>query len=158
MKTILVPVDFSSATRDVVNAAVHLAQPLGAHVVVLHSLHPPMVTTDYGAGLEVLHETIAINEKAAVRQLEHLKKVLTSKAIVADTLLVHGYASANILEQARNLKADYLILGSHGHTALYDLIVGSTTHAILKASPCPVIVIPPTHAKKPAKKRAGKRS
>jgi nucleotide-binding universal stress UspA family protein len=155
MKTILAPIDFSPATRDVVQTAVQLAQPLGAHVVLLHSLQPPMITTDYGIGLEILQETLAINEKAAIRQLNHLKTVLTAKGIVADTVLVNGFAATHIVEQAVNLKADYLILGSHGHTALYDLLVGSTTHAVLKKSPCPVIVVPPTHVvkKKPAKKR-----
>ncbi|MFA6287479.1 MAG: universal stress protein [Opitutaceae bacterium] len=152
MKTILTPVDFSQATRDVVQATVNLASPLGAHVLLLHSLQPPLITTDYGIGIEVLHETLAINEKAAVRQLEHLKKLLTAKGLVADTLLVNGLAAPNIIDQAVSLGADYIILGSHGHTAFYDLLVGSTTHMVLKKAPCPVIVVPITK-KKPVKKR-----
>ncbi len=152
MKTILAPVDFSQATRDVVQATVDLASPLGAHVLLLHSLQPPLITTDYGIGIEVLHETLAINEKAAVRQLEHLKKLLTAKGLVADTLLVNGQAAPNIVSQAVELGADYIILGSHGHTAFYDLLVGSTTHAVLQKAPCPVIVVPITK-KKPGKKR-----
>ena len=152
MKTILTPVDFSQATRDVVQATVNLASPLGAHVLLLHSLQPPLITTDYGIGIEVLHETLAINEKAAVRQLEHLKKLLTAKGLVADTLLVNGQAAPNIIDQAVSLGADYIILGSHGHTAFYDLLVGSTTHMVLQKSPCPVIVVPITK-KKAAKKR-----
>ena len=153
MKTILTPVDFSPATREVINATVNLAKPLGAHVLLLHSLQPPVVTTDYGIGIEVLHETLAINEKVAVHQLEHLKAVLKSKGLVTDTILVNGHAATHIIEQARNLKADYIILGSHGHTALYDLLVGSTTHDVLVKSTCPVIVVPPAKKAKPAKKR-----
>lgn len=153
MKTILTPVDFSPATRDVVNATVNLARPLGAHVLLLHSLQPPIVTTDYGIGIEVLHETLAVNEKVAIQQLEHLKAVLTAKGLVADTILVNGHAATHIIEQARDLKADYIILGSHGHTAFYDLLVGSTTHAVLVKSSCPVIVVPPAKKSKPAKKR-----
>jgi nucleotide-binding universal stress UspA family protein len=118
----------------------------------MHSLQPPLITTDYGIGIEVLHETLAINEKAAVRQLDHLKKLLTAKGLVADTILVNGQAAPNIISQAIALDADYIILGTHGHTAFYDLLVGSTTHAVLKKAPCPVIVVPVTK-KKPAKKR-----
>jgi nucleotide-binding universal stress UspA family protein len=33
-------------------------------------------------------------------------------------------------------------MGSHGHTALYDLIAGSTTTRVLKGAPCPVVVVP----------------
>ena len=153
MKTILTPVDFSPATRDVIQAAVSLASPLGAHVLLLHCLQPPLVTTDYGIGIEVLQETLALNEKTAIRQLEHLKKSLTLKGLVADTLLINGQAAPNIIEQAVALGADYILLGSHGHTAFYDLLVGSTTHAVLKKAPCPVIVVPVAIKKKPARKR-----
>ncbi|HTJ80003.1 MAG TPA: universal stress protein [Rariglobus sp.] len=152
MKTILTPVDFSQATREVVRATVNLASPLGAHVLLMHSLQPPLITTDYGIGIEVLQETLALNEKAAVRQLEHLKKLLTSKGLVADTLLVNGQAATNIIEQAGTVGADYIILGSHGHTAFYDLLVGSTAHVVIQKAPCPVIVVPMAK-KKPAKKR-----
>jgi len=153
MKTILTPVDFSAATREVVQATVNLASPLGAHVLLMHSLQPPLITTDYGIGIEVLHETLAINEKVAVRQLEHLKKILTAKGLVADTLLVNGQAAPNIIDQARSVGADYIILGSHGHTAFYDLLVGSTAHVVIQKAPCPVIVVPVAQKKKPAKKR-----
>lgn len=152
MKTILTPVDFSPATRDVVDAAVKLAAPLGAHVLLLHSLQPPLITTDYGIGIEVLQETLALNEKAAARQLEHLKKMLTAKGLVVDTILINGQAAPNIIDQAVALKADYIILGSHGHTAFYELLVGSTAHAVIKKAPCPVMVVPPGK-KKPVKKR-----
>lgn len=118
----------------------------------MHSLQAPLITTDYGIGIEVLHETLAIHEKVAVRQLEHLKKMLTAKGLVADTLLVNGQAAPNIISQAATLDADYIILGTHGHTAFYDLLVGSTTHAVLQKAPCPVIVVPVTK-KKASKKR-----
>lgn len=154
MNTILTPVDFSPATRDVVQAAASLALPLGAHIILLHCLQPPLVTTDYGVGLDVLQETLELNERTAVRQLDHLKKFLTSKGLVADTLLVKGAAAANIISQATSERADYIILGSHGHTAFYDLLVGGTAHAVIQKAPCPVIVVPIARKKsKPSKKR-----
>jgi len=152
MKTILTPVDFSPATRDVVRATLALASPLGAHIFLLHSLQPPLITTDYGIGVEVVQESIALNEKAATRQLDHLRKLLTTQGLVVDTLLVNGLPAHNIAAQAAEVGADYIILGSHGHTAFYELLVGSTTHAVLQKSPCPVIVVPPSK-KKRAKKR-----
>jgi nucleotide-binding universal stress UspA family protein len=48
----------------------------------------------------------------------------------------------HILAEAERTDADYIIMGSHGHTALYDLLVGSTTHGILRKARCPVVVIP----------------
>ena len=45
-----------------------------------------------------------------------------------------GAPSPHIIEQAQRVSADYIVMGSHGHTALYDLIVGSTTHGELYLS------------------------
>ena len=47
-----------------------------------------------------------------------------------------------IAEMAATLEVDYIVMGSHGHTALYDLLVGSTTHGVLLRAKCPVIIVP----------------
>jgi nucleotide-binding universal stress UspA family protein len=56
----------------------------------------------------------------------------------------------SILDHAKQVSADYLVMGSHGHTALYDLLVGSTTHGVLLRAPCPVVITPSPKAAKPA--------
>jgi len=60
-----------------------------------------------------------------------------------------GAPAPLILAQAESEKADYIVMGSHGHTALYDLVVGSTTHQVLRKARCPVMIVPP-----PVKKAA----
>ena len=47
-----------------------------------------------------------------------------------------------ILEEAERLEAEVIIMGSHGHGALYDLIVGSVTEGVLRKAKCPVLVLP----------------
>jgi nucleotide-binding universal stress UspA family protein len=42
------------------------------------------------------------------------------------------------------VKADYVIMGSHGHGKLYDFLVGSTASGIIKKATCGVIIVPPT--------------
>jgi len=146
MKTILTPVDFSSATRGVVAVALELARSTGGRLVLLHAVQYPVITTDYGLTAEMLQQTIEINETAARRQLAHLEKTLGDQGVPVTTRLAGGFPAGNIIEQARELQANYVVLGSHGHTAFYDLLVGSTTHAVLKKSPCPVVVVPPEKA------------
>lgn len=143
MKTILAPVDFSSATRGVLVVAQDLARMTGGQIVLLHAVQQPVITTDYGLTAEVLQETMAANQGAARSQIEHLEKTLLDKGVLVETRLVSGYAAGNIVEQAGELRAAYIVLGSHGHTAFYDLLVGSTTHAVLKTAPCPVVIVPP---------------
>lgn len=153
MKTILTPVDFSSATRGVISVAQDLARTTGGQIVLLHAVQQPVITTDYGLTMEMLQETLAANQSAARNQIQHLEEALKAKGLTVKTRLVTGFAAGNIVEQAAKLRADYIVLGSHGHTAFYDLLVGSTTNAVLKKAPCPVVIVPPE--KKRAKKKRG---
>jgi universal stress protein A len=143
MKTILAPVDFSPATAHVLDTATELARAVQGEVVLLHVVQPPMVTSDYGLAMENVQEILAVSEKAATRQLAHLQQRLQSSDVPTRTLQVNGAPVTAILEQAKALGAVYVVIGSHGHTAFYDLLVGSTTHGILKKSPCPVVIVPP---------------
>lgn len=147
MKTILVPIDFSNATRGVIDTAFSLATAPGAQIHLLHSLQPPMVTTDYGLGMEGLQETVMVAQRNAERQLSHLQDELAGRGVTVTTSLTHGPAAPTIAEKARELTPDAIVLGSHGHTALYDLLVGSTTNAVLKHATCPVVIVPPSKAR-----------
>ena len=143
MKTLLVSVDFSPATRAVVETAAGLAQASQAKLILHHSVMPPIVTAEFGVGVELMQETLDVLQKGARRQLAHLEDELTARGLNVQTVLSNGLAADNILEQAAKTKADAIVLGSHGHTALYDLIVGGTTHAVLRKAQCPVVVVPP---------------
>lgn len=146
MKTLLVPVDFSGATRTLLSTIEKVAEA-GAKVFFLHSLTPPLVTTDYGVGVDMLHETIALARKTAIKQLEHLVKTIEARGFKAQAILENGPAAQAILEVARKRKVDAIVLGARGHTALYNLIIGSTTQAVLKKATCPVVVVPPLATK-----------
>ena len=143
MKTILTPVDFSSATRAVLATALELARTTGGNVVLLHAVQPPVITTDYGLSVEVMRETLALSEAAAKKQLTHLEKLVAAKGVAVSSRLTSGFAAGNIVDAAKKVRAAYIVLGSHGHTAVYDLLVGSTTHAVVKKAPCPVVIVPP---------------
>ena len=152
MKTILVPVDFSTATRQVLAAAQPLAEATGAQVALLHVIQPPLLSSDYGLTLDTLREALVASQKTAAKQLAHVEQLLAAQGLTVTSRLLEGFPPEQIVAQARRLHAAYIVLGSHGHTALYELLVGSTAHAILKHAPCPVLIVPP--ALKKAKKRA----
>jgi nucleotide-binding universal stress UspA family protein len=58
------------------------------------------------------------------------------------TVQVVGSPVQHITSEAERTEADYIVMGSHGHTALYELLVGSTTHGVLKRAHCPVVIVP----------------
>jgi len=146
MKTLLVSVDFSDATRAVIATAVDLATA-SSRIVIHHCLVPSLVTTDYGIGIAMLQENPATAEKTARHQLQHIEDELTARGLDVSTVLTNGSAATDILNKAAKLHADAIVIGSHGHTALYELVVGSTTHAVIKKATCPVVIVPASRNK-----------
>lgn len=140
--TILTPVDFSGITDAVIAQTVVLAKALKADVVLLNVLQPPVITSEYGPFMENISEIVTVGEKAAAKQLTRVQDELGAEGIETETLQFTGAPVPNILKQAEKLDVDYIVMGSHGHTAFYDLLVGSTTHGVLLRSPCPVIIVP----------------
>ena len=141
MKTILAPVDFSGATKAVVAEAAVFARAVKGRVVLLSVILPPVSLAGYTL-MESIAEITVAGEKAAAKTLAKLQGDLERDGISTDTLQFVGSPIIHIVEQAVKLKADYIIMGSHGHTALYDLLVGSTTHGVLMRAKCPVVIVP----------------
>ena len=141
MKTILVPVDFSKVSDAVVNEAAALARALDARVLLLTVVQSPAVLGEYASAVDIA-EITAAGEKNAARQLDKLADKLKKQLINTERVQLTGPPVMHIIEQAEKNEADYIVMGSHGHTALYDLLVGSTTHGVLMRSKCPVMVVP----------------
>lgn len=149
MKTILVAIDSSSISEAVVEKAVELAGAAEGRIVLLTVVQPPVFTNEYAPLLDNVAELTRAGEKAATERLQAVQKRLPS-GIPSETVQATGAPVAIILEQAVKHNAQYIVMGSHGHTAIYDLLVGSTTHGVLLRSPCPVVIVPPKN--KPARK------
>ncbi len=141
MKSVLAAIDFSVGTKQVVAEAVVLARAIGARLVVLHVVQPPPVT-DADAGAQMSSQYAAQASEAAAAELVLLQKKLQAAAITIQTTHLVGLPGAKIVDYAQELRADFIVLGSHGHGALYDLIVGHTASYVLKRALCPVVVVP----------------
>lgn len=76
------------------------------------------------------------------KRLELLAGPLRSAGIDVACEVVVGLAVDEILERAKAVPADYIVLGSHGHGALYHLFSGSVVTGVLQHSTCPVVVVP----------------
>jgi len=160
MKTILAPIDFSSVTDAVVTETAALAQALSARVVLFTVVQPPAIASEYAALMENIAEIHAAGEKNAARQLAGLEEKLRARGLSVESDHAIGPPVSLILGQADESGADYIVMGSHGHTSIYDLLVGSTTHGVLMRAKCPVVIVPAAtsaKASKPAKKTAARR-
>jgi nucleotide-binding universal stress UspA family protein len=143
MKTILAAIDFSAVSRRVVTEALDLARAVKGRVVLLHSIPPPpIIATDLaplvGPALYFTDDMV----KAAERRLRRIQREREARGVPIETICLNGFPPTRVLAQAKTCRANYIVLGSHGHTALYDLVAGSTASGVLKRAPCPVVVVP----------------
>ncbi|MGA2018020.1 MAG: universal stress protein [Opitutaceae bacterium] len=148
MKTILVPIDFSGATQTVVDSAAGLARSSRARIVIVHVVQPPAVVADYGPPIGgFLMPVDGPAGPDAARQLARWRRYLEASNIHTETAQLTGASPAKLIAaEAAARAASYIVMGSHGHTALYDLIVGGTASGVLRGAPCPVIIVPARHS------------
>jgi nucleotide-binding universal stress UspA family protein len=161
MKRILVPVDFSPATDCVLTLARELARALQAELHLVHvreiAAVPvfPAATIGYpgigmpemgmAGGLPDGSPSLGVadlpNEKER-SQLGALQDELARSGLRAFAHEPEGAVVEEILKLASEISADLVVMGSHGHGAVYNLLVGCVTEGVLKAGQCPVLLVP----------------
>ncbi len=139
MKTILAPIDLSPVTPGVVAEAAQLARELKAHMVLLNVTRSGRLFEDEAAFRKAIAD---FEEHPLEKKLGACENETGSEAVSGDSLQLIGEPVSVILDQASKLSADYIIMGSHGHSALYDVVVGSVCAGVVKQANCPVIVVP----------------
>lgn len=146
MRQILAALDFSAVTRAVVEQAASLAGAYGAELTLLHVAAPDPAFIGYDVGPQTVRDARARELRTEHRGLQDLADELRARGLRAKALLVQGPAVETLLREARELGAETIVLGSHGHGRVYDVLVGSVAHGVLRQAPCPVLVVPASSA------------
>ncbi len=142
LPVILVPVDFSDVTQRVLETAAGLAAQFKSRVVLLHVAEPEPDFVGFEPGPQTVRVAVARDFKAERQRLDELKQQVEALGIDALALQIQGPIADKILHEAAQQNASLIIIGSHGHGAIYNLLVGSVTSGVLKSAKCPVLVVP----------------
>lgn len=139
---ILVPVDGSTASTRGLEEAIGLAKATGAslalaHVVdefVIASANAPTAWQELSTALRASGEKVLADAEALVRK--HDLPCASELLKAAD----NGAAGA-IIDQAKKLSADLIVMGTHGRRGLRRLTLGSDAEMVLRSSPVPVLMV-----------------
>jgi nucleotide-binding universal stress UspA family protein len=142
LKTILVPLDFSDISERVVEAASTMARAFNARLVLLHVSEPEPDFVGFEPGPMAMRAMVARDFRAEHARLDEVKATVTAAGVQALALHIQGALVETILEQAQRHGAEMIVVGSHGHGALHDLLVGGVTSGVLRRAACPVLVVP----------------
>jgi nucleotide-binding universal stress UspA family protein len=131
IRKVLVPVDYSEASRNALETAVVIAERNRASLTLLY-------ITDASGGAEDPY--IFKNAK----QICHVmaESIAQKHAITTNVLFAEGYVGAVIVKTAVEQKTDLIIMGAHGASGHRDLFIGSNSSYVIKFATCPVLIVP----------------
>jgi universal stress protein A len=138
LKKILVPVDFSEASNSAVKYALRISGITHSKLMFLNVLEPETpVTVDnvpYGC-LEELKENAEENLRALTRA-SHESGITKTTSLTRCGLPAH-----EIVEEAKESDVDLIVIATHGYTGWKHFCIGSTAEKVVRAAPCPVLVV-----------------
>lgn len=138
---ILVAIDFSGVTEDILTLVKKISGQ-EAEILLLHVIDPDPDFIGYEPGPKVERNHIAKKLKIERKQIELVAEKLRSEGYNTKALHLQGAIAETILKEAAKCESELIVMGSHGHGAVYNFIVGGVTESVLKHAPCPIVVVP----------------
>jgi nucleotide-binding universal stress UspA family protein len=132
--TILFPTDFSEPSLAAFPMACSLARDLGARLVILYVVPPPLGHDELEARRDP--DTYFKGFWKLLRDLQP-----PNQDIAVEHRLEEGKAETVILQVAQDLPAGLIVLGTHGRTGLPHLLMGSVAEQVVRRAACPVLTV-----------------
>jgi nucleotide-binding universal stress UspA family protein len=140
IRTILVPIDFSESAHNIIEWAAHLASGSESKLVLFHAYHLPVefqqlegayLPPDFWANVKSESQASLARHEAGLREKGH-----TVESVVRE-----GYAATAIVDEATELGADLIVIGTHGLSGLKHMLLGSVAERVVQKAPCPVLTV-----------------
>lgn len=146
VKRILIPIDFSDTALLAMDHAAFMAGLFNAEVTLLHVVETLTFTSALGAGF-ISGDMITSAQSEANKKIADLgRDIFEKKGLKYTSKVVLGRIYVEIIEAAKQLDADLIIMGTHGVTGVKEFFIGSNAYRVVSESPCPVVTVQ-SHAK-----------
>lgn len=145
MSSIIVcAIDFSDSSDRALEHALGMAQRFGGKVVAVHAWQLPVYAVPDGVavfGPEVVAEITDGLQKQLSKTLEKFRR----PGVTLEGKLVAGSPVESVLEAAKELDAEMVVIGTHGRTGVARLVIGSVAERLVRLATIPVVVVPSKH-------------
>lgn len=145
---IVLAVDGSPPSERAVEVCAALAGALGAQVTVIHvnvdplMVVPPVAPTEAMIAPPVLtDEALRQEEAAGEAVLARAAEALRISGLTVTTRRARGPVGQRVVEAANEITADLIVVGSHGHGRLEELLLGSVSDAVARHARCSVLIV-----------------
>jgi universal stress protein A len=140
IKKILVPTDFSAASRKAFRHALRFAEEFGSELILLHVLEPAI--SPASSGLPAAPAFSKDEMASAEKNLQASVNSARAAGVASARSSVRtGVATHEIVEAAKDLDVDLIVIATHGFTGWKHFTIGSTAERVARAASCPVLVV-----------------
>lgn len=137
---ILVATDFGELADRALDYAIELAVKFGATIHLVHNISvpaigiPDMGTVPASAAVDgLVREGESMLQRVVARARD--------KATFGNVILRIGDPRDAIVEVAKEVHADLIVIGTHGRHGVARALLGSVAEAVVRAAPCPVMTV-----------------
>ena len=138
-KHILVPTDFSACAQDALDYALKLGARLDARVTIVHAYL--MLVTGWEGGWAFPQDIITQLEADAHAKLETTLSKARETLPTTTAMFYNGDPREGVPKLAADLKADLIVMGTHGRQGVARAILGSVTETVMRRAPCAVLAV-----------------
>lgn len=144
---IILAVDGSGESQNAADFLARLPLPEASQVTVVTVVaDAPMDEI----GPEVWMKVREASRATALQNYQTVLPKLGALSANAEHLLQEGHPSRVILDAAKERNADLIVVGAHGHSLISRVLLGSTSNYVANHARCPVLVVRPQAAGRPA--------
>jgi nucleotide-binding universal stress UspA family protein len=142
IKTIVVPVDFSSCSREGLRYAIGFANEFGAKIILLHATYLGYVYSCEGTAIYDIPGLQKAARKTAERKMRELVRSVNFKSVKYETVFTEGSPVLDICAFAKDHDVDLIITSTHGFTGFTHVLIGSIAEQVVRHASCSVLVVP----------------
>jgi universal stress protein A len=139
-KKILVPIDFSTMSKQAFQYALRFAEQFRCEIILLHVVEPETVIAGTSLAVDVFAQ-LDEDTTAAEADLAALAASSRNRPNSVTSAVRNGHAPNEITKAAKDLDVDLIIIATHGYTSWRHLCISSTAERVVRAAPCPVLVV-----------------
>lgn len=145
IKQVLHPTDFSNASSHALKYAMALCEQFDAELHLLHVVadYPPLLLTAVGDVPPTMLQEQAEYQQFIADQLALAIPSGWSRADRVVRVTREGPPFVEIIDYARSTEMDVIVLGTHGRSALMQMLLGSVAERVVRKAPCPVLTVRP---------------
>ena len=141
IKKVLIALDYDETAHKVAEEGYSIAKAMNGETILLHVIsEKPVYYSAYMYMRELQVDIMSDLKKSTQNFLNKTKDLLGDESI--QTVLKEGEIAETILDTAKVLKVDMIVLGTHSRKWLEKIIMGSVAEEILKDTTIPLYIIP----------------